>query len=145
MAGAVRKVRVIPVTVVYNGVDLGYSKGGAVIDRKIIIVPIVVQGVINDEVIIRKDITVDIVLAETSYNRLESLLHFDLDRGESLLDYTATLTLTAVDNPADVTTVADAYCSGNTKVPFMFNNERVWPVQFKATYVTGDFYFAEIS
>jgi|GEM_PF-4628417 len=145
MAGTVTKVRVAPAWVTYGGTNLGYTKGGSNLVRKVVTQPIIIQGVPLDDVVIYKETTVSVNLAETSYNNLKTLLHLVHSRGVDLFDYTATLTLTATDDPADITTVAGAYCTGNTSVPFMFNQERVWPVQFRAIYTATDFSFAEIT
>ncbi len=145
MAGTVSKVTIGPVWVVYNSVDLGYTKGGTTITRQFITKEIVIQNIPTDVVCIRKEVLVNVLMAETNYSKLQNMLNLNVNVGDNLLDNTHTLTLTAVNDPSDVTTVPDAFPVGNTEVPFMLDKERVWPVQFRAIYTTSDFYFAEIS
>jgi hypothetical protein len=145
MAGNTRAIKIGPVWVTWGSTDLGYTKGGTTISRRVNTSEIIVQDVVVKTIVVRIETTVNVLLAESDYNKLKSVMGLALSRGDDLQATTNTLTLTAVDDPTDVTTITEAFPVGNTEAPFNLERERVWSVQFKSHSIAPNLTFTGAS
>lgn len=138
-------------SVTFNGVDLGYTKGGVDIEIKTDTQKFTVDyfnRTVVREYVVNRTATVTIPMSETTYDNFKLMFagsnYYDdgstekvniiTATGELLNDYSATLVLhpTGVD-PADKSldvTFPTCYPLGNTSFSFKPNEERIYEVEF---------------